>query len=218
MRERSQFVLWGSAGHAKVLADVIASHDGSVLALFDNDVSRPSCLPGVPIYHGEAGLEQWLGSRPPGEIFAAVAIGGARGEDRRRIALHLLERGFSLPVLLHPTAAVSPSAKIGRGSQVLARAVLAADALLGEACIVNNSASVDHECAIGHGVHVAPGATLCGCVEVGDHAMIGAGAVVLPRIAIGRHAVVGAGAVVTKNVPEFHIVAGNPARTIRRIH
>lgn len=40
---------------------------------------------------------------------------------------------------------------------------------------------------------------------------------ILPGIKIGKGAVVGAGSVVTKDVPAFHVVAGNPARVLRKI-
>jgi acetyltransferase-like isoleucine patch superfamily enzyme len=46
---------------------------------------------------------------------------------------------------------------------------------------------------------------------------IGAGAIILPGVTIGKNAVVGAGSVVTRDVPEFTVVAGNPARKLRRI-
>jgi acetyltransferase-like isoleucine patch superfamily enzyme len=49
-------------------------------------------------------------------------------------------------------------------------------------------------------------------VRVGSDAWIGAGAIVLPGVTIGDHAIVGAGAVVTRDVEEWEIVAGNPAR------
>ena len=55
-----------------------------------------------------------------------------------------------------------------------------------------------------------------GYVIVADGAFIGVNAVILPNVRIGRHAVVGAGAVVTQDVPDFSVVAGNPARIIRR--
>ncbi|MBI4684857.1 MAG: N-acetyltransferase [Nitrospirae bacterium] len=48
-------------------------------------------------------------------------------------------------------------------------------------------------------------------------ASIGSGATILSNITIGEHAIVGAGSVVTKDVPPDTIVAGNPARVIRKI-
>lgn len=51
-------------------------------------------------------------------------------------------------------------------------------------------------------------------VRIGSDAWIGAGAIVLPGVTIGDHAIVGAGSVVTRDVEEWEIVAGNPARHI----
>lgn len=54
-------------------------------------------------------------------------------------------------------------------------------------------------------------------IHVGEDCWIGGGAIVLPGVTIGRGSTVGAGSVVTKDVPPFHVVAGNPARIIRKI-
>ena len=51
-------------------------------------------------------------------------------------------------------------------------------------------------------------------VEIGDYVFIGPRAIILPGVKIGRGAVVAAGAVVTKDVPEFAIVGGVPAKVI----
>lgn len=56
---------------------------------------------------------------------------------------------------------------------------------------------------------------LCKPVLLREHAWIGAGATILPGVCVGRHAIVGAGSVVTKDVPDFAVVAGNPAKIIR---
>jgi phosphonate metabolism protein (transferase hexapeptide repeat family) len=53
-------------------------------------------------------------------------------------------------------------------------------------------------------------------VTIGDDVWIGHGAIVLPGRSIGTGAAIGAGSVVTKDVPDYAIVAGNPARIIRR--
>lgn len=53
-------------------------------------------------------------------------------------------------------------------------------------------------------------------IKIGDFAWIAAGAIILPGVVIGKGSVVGAGSVVTKDVGDFEIVAGNPARVVGR--
>lgn len=48
-------------------------------------------------------------------------------------------------------------------------------------------------------------------------ASIGSGATILSNVVIGEHALVGAGSVVTRDVPDYAVVAGNPARILRRL-
>ena len=60
-----------------------------------------------------------------------------------------------------------------------------------------------------------PGASLPIIIE--DDVFIGARAIVLKGITIGKGSVVGAGAVVTKDVPDFSVVAGNPAKVVGRV-
>jgi len=54
-------------------------------------------------------------------------------------------------------------------------------------------------------------------VVLEDDIWVGANAVILPGVTIGKHAVVAAGAIVTKDVPPHSLVAGVPAKVIRRI-
>jgi acetyltransferase-like isoleucine patch superfamily enzyme len=57
----------------------------------------------------------------------------------------------------------------------------------------------------------------CRTILIKAYAWIGAGATVLPGVSIGRHAVVGAGAVVTKDVPDYGVAVGNPAKVIKTL-
>lgn len=218
MSSKERFILWGSAGHARVLAELIARQQGEVVALFDNKPDTPSCLQGVPVFYGETGYLEWLARDKEAALRCkgGLAIGGARGEERLAILGRLQSTGVQCPPLLHDQAVFSATASIGDGSQVLALALVAAGSRIGRACIINHGANVDHECSLGDGVHIAPGAKLCGLVNVGHFSMVGAGAVILPRIQIGNACIVGSGAVVTKDVPDGTVVAGNPARAISR--
>ncbi|MCK4819389.1 acyltransferase [bacterium] len=56
-----------------------------------------------------------------------------------------------------------------------------------------------------------------GSIEIEDDAWLGTGAIILPDVRIGTGAVVGAGSVVTKDVPDFTVVGGVPAKAIRKI-
>lgn len=211
-KHSSAFVMWGSSGHAKVLNEIIASKKYKILALFDNNKLGKSIIANVPLYHGIQGFKNWVLENQTKKILGAVAIGGNNGLDRHKIVKLFKKNGFETPSIIHPRAIVSPTSIIGSGSHILAGSNISADVVMGEACIINNQSNVDHECCLGNGVHIAPGAVLCGCVEVGDYSMIGAGAVVLPRIKIGKHCLVGAGSVVTKNIPDYSVAVGTPAK------
>ncbi len=52
-------------------------------------------------------------------------------------------------------------------------------------------------------------------IVIGDDVWIGTRVIILPGVSVGSHSIIAAGAVVTKDVPEYSIVGGNPARLIR---
>jgi len=214
MAKIQNFILWGSAGHAKTLAEIITSKGGKVLALFDNQ-KVTSALNGVPIYLGMSGFKSWLDSQEDLiDVAGLVSIGGSKGIDRLEIQGLFNGCGIATPTLINPTAVISDTAFLDSGTHVLALAIVGAGVRVGKACIINQGASIDHESILGDGVHLAPGATLCGCVRIANNVFVGAGAVILPRLSIGENAIIGAGAVVTKNIPAGTTVVGNPAKII----
>lgn len=53
-------------------------------------------------------------------------------------------------------------------------------------------------------------------ITISDDVWIGANCVVTAGVTIGKHAIVGAGSVVTKDIPEFCVAVGNPAKVIKK--
>jgi len=215
-----KFILWGAKGHALVLAEIVQQQGGEVVALFDRAPPAEHVFArGCETLCGLSAYQAWiLKQGDVGSISAIAAIGGARGQDRREFLEIFRNSGFKTPTLIHFSAVVSTSAHIGENSHILAGAVIAPMVEIGEACIVNTNASVDHECVLAAGVHIAPGTTLCGCVRVGENTLIGAGSVVLPRIKIGSNVVIGAGSVVTRDIPDSVVAFGNPAIIIKTLY
>ena len=97
----------------------------------------------------------------------------------------------------------------------MANSVINCSAVIGNAAIINTSASVDHDCILHDGVHICPGVNLAGNVEIGRLTWIGIGSSVIERIKIGEAVVVGAGSVVINDILDKKTVAGNPAKPIK---
>jgi acetyltransferase-like isoleucine patch superfamily enzyme len=64
-------------------------------------------------------------------------------------------------------------------------------------------------------VHIAPRVVLCGNVQIGTGTLVGAGATVIPGKKIGRWVTIGAGSVVTRDIPDYAVAVGHPARVIK---
>lgn len=126
---------------------------------------------------------------------------------RRRVFETLTDRAFSFPPIVHPSAVIADAARIGDGAQVMAGSVLQSRAVVCENAVVNSSASIDHDCHIGAHAFIAPGAVLCGGVQVGIGALVGAGAVILPGVSLGENCVISAGAVIRRNVKACQFAA-----------
>lgn len=120
--------------------------------------------------------------------------------------------------VIHISATISPSAKIMPGCYIGAGAVVNANAVIHRGAIVNTGAIVEHDCEVGEFSHIAPGATLCGTVMVGNRCLIGANAVVRQNIFICDNVTVGCGAVVVKDITEPGVYVGNPCRPLEAVN
>lgn len=210
-------VVWGGTGHAGVVREALDPQLWRISAIFDRR-PIPSPFSDVPLFVGTDGFFHWLQAQGDVDrIAGVVAIGGTDGRSRLQIADLFRSHELFLPSIIHRSSFVAATATYGEGCQVLALAAVCANAKLGRSVIVNTASSIDHDCVVGDGAHIAPGARLAGEVDVEECAFIGTGAIILPRLHIGKGAIIGAGAVVTRDVPANAIVVGNPARNIREI-
>ncbi|MGR4068161.1 acetyltransferase [Halomonas sp. LR3S48] len=208
MSNRRRLAILGASGHGKVVADIAIQAGWQDLVFFDD------------AWPEKTRHEHWdvVGTLPmllhDLANFEGVVVAIGHNAIREAKLDALLSQGARVVSLVHPRATVSPMARIGPGSVVMAGAIVNAFAELGMGTIVNTAATVDHDCRLGACVHVSPGANVAGDVEIGRTSWIGAGAVVRQGVAIGEGVMVGAGAAVVSDIDGHLVVAGVPARPL----
>lgn len=107
--------------------------------------------------------------------FSHVIIGIGNNTIREKLHSQVLAEGLNLATLIHPTAVISTSAKIGRGTVVFAGVVVGADAQVGENVIINCNSTIDHDGFVDHFAHIGVGVQLAGSSHIGRGAFIQAG-------------------------------------------
>lgn len=208
-------IIVGAGGHAVVVADALLAAGARVLGFTDTDPARHGLvLCGLPVL----GDDRALDGHTPATVQLANGIGGVgsrRSEPLRRdVQQRLAASGWTFVSVRHPSAIVSPFARIGAGAQLLAACVVQARADVGEGCIINTAAVVEHDVTLGPFVHVAPRALVCGSVTVAANCHLGAGAVVRESLRLGADTVVGAGAAVVRDFAGGGVLIGVPAHVL----
>ncbi len=144
---------------------------------------------------------------PPGGL-SVLAIGGPRHELWSRMEAH----GWEAATVVHPTAHVSPTARLGSGCIVGPGAVIGAETSIDAHTLLSRGALIGHHSHIGAFVSLMPGTNVGGHAAIGDRCILGMGAVVVNNINVAPDTTVAAGAVVVRDTRAYTRVQGVPAR------
>ncbi len=138
-----KLIILGAGGYGQTVADVAEQLSYEVSFLDDNsDKAMDTC----------ANFAQYIGD----DTCFYPAFGN--NESRMAWLEKLMEAGCNIPTIIHPTAYVSPRAKVLHGTVILPGAIVNTGCIIKSGCIVNCGAVVDHGCTLEEGVHVCLGA------------------------------------------------------------
>ncbi|MFK9089951.1 acetyltransferase [Bacillus salipaludis] len=197
----------GRGGHSKVVSDMIFSNgDHQIVGYLDDKYEHIRLIGNT--FCGPISSSKRLISH-----FKDIKFVNAIGDNKIRQGI---VRKLNLPdeyylTIIHKSAIISQSAKIGFGTVVMPNVVINANTNVGSHSIINTGSIIEHDSIIGNFSHVCPGATLTGAVQLGEGDFIGAGATIIPNIHIGEWTIVGAGSTVIHDIPSYCTVMGIPA-------
>ena len=186
-----QLLLIGCGGHARSLIELIESiPEWQIYGLVGLPEQVGARVLGYSVLCCDEGLSSLINQCP----YAVLAIGQLPDSALRvRLASQLKQFGYKFPVLISPHSVVSRHAHLGSGTIVGHGGIVNAGVVVGDHCIINSRALIEHDVKIGHHCHVSTGALVNGGVTLGSGSFIGSGAMIRDGLNLPAHTVIGAG-------------------------
>lgn len=140
-----------------------------------------------------------------------LGVGNMRA---RKMLYEKLDATYKAVNIIHPAATISKHAKIGVGNIFEAYTKVANGVNLGSHCIVNSFSAINHDQIIENNVLIAGNVSMAG-KKIGENTIIADGSSIGFKRNVGKNCIIGDGSVVTKDIPDFSIAYGNPAKVVR---
>jgi len=147
--------------------------------------------------------------------YVVIAIANTR--IKKRIAEGLEINQIPLATLIHPSVIISDHLKIGGGSIICAGTIFAINTVVGKHCILNLGCRIGHDTIIDDYCSCMPGTNLAGKVKLGKGCYCGLNVCVINGLKIGEWTTLGAGAAVVRDIGEYSLAVGVPAKVIKKL-
>ncbi|MAZ66490.1 MAG: transferase [Kangiellaceae bacterium] len=205
----------GSSGHAGAAIDVIEKEGRyCITGLIDRFREPNEVVHGYPILGSEDNLPELCNSLALYGVFVAI------GDNlvRSRVVEYIKNSCPSLPFItaVHPSSSLAKNVTVGDGTIVMSGVSVNAGCTIGESCILNTGASLDHDSTMKDFSSIAPGVVTGGNCVIGQASAICIGATLVHNVHIGDNSIIGAASLVLDSMGPYVIAYGSPAKVIRK--
>lgn len=208
----NNIIIFGSSGHAQVIATIIQRQKKyNILGFLDDFKPIGTRVLGYTVLGKIEDIVNFKCSICGGII--GIGDNWARSEIFNKI-INLIPH-FLFISAIDPSAIIASNVEIGIGTTIMPGVIVNNNSKIGNFCILNTKASLDHDGILEDFSSLAPGVTTGGGVKIGYCTAICLGANIIHGITIGSQSIVGSGALVVKNVHSNSVSYGIPAKHIR---
>jgi sugar O-acyltransferase (sialic acid O-acetyltransferase NeuD family) len=144
-----------------------------------------------------------------------VAVGSNFARERIYAEISGEIENKRFPFLVHPSAAIMPNGRIGKGTVVMANCLVGVETTIGDFCLLNSSASIDHTCKMSDYSSLGPSCVVGGDVEIGVRSALSIGSVIKNSVQVGHDSVIGAASYVYRSIGDNVVAYGTPASVVR---
>jgi sugar O-acyltransferase (sialic acid O-acetyltransferase NeuD family) len=213
-RNNYRSVIIGAGAYGEVYLSYLKEVQVNVIGFIDDDpVLEGKVICGCPVLGNRQQLKDLK------DQYGIEAVYCPLGNNALRVDFlkEAKALGLAAPSFIHPTVIIAPDVEISsEGVYILANTQIMPHVVIDDFVMVSTGSNIIHHTHLCEGAFVSNGVNLGANIWVKELAYIGMGATVMTGVKeVGYDALIGAGATVIRNVPDYAVVAGVPAKVIK---
>ncbi len=211
-------IILGGIGNGSVIANAIVDankrgdSEWSFAGFLNDRIDTQSNIEGYPVL---GNLEDSTEFEKKGYYFINTILRIDGQKERIQLFEKLNLTPDKLATFIHPLSYIAPNVELGHGTVVMPNVSISSGTSFGIGCLIMVGATIGHNNIIGNYCHFAAQSCLGANMVIADGVHIGLNATTKEGLKIGINSTLGMGAVLTKNIGEYEIWAGNPAKYLR---
>lgn len=212
-------LIFGGVGAASTIGIAIADankegYDEYIMSGYINDMENIQSIDGFPVVGGKKDIPRLLDE---GYYFINTVYKIDGQKDRLKLFESLNIPINRLATFVSPRAYVASNVDLSPGCVVMPNASISSGVKMGICCRVMSGALVGHDNNVGNHVFFAANSCIGSHLEINDFAYFGLNCTTGGKLNIGKYSVVGMGSVVTRDIDDYSIVMGSPAKHARYV-
>lgn len=213
-------IIIGGEGNGGVVASCIEDNRKRFnnteweVAGFLNDFEKGKTINGYPVLGGTDDIDKFA-RKDYYFVYAIHMIG--RNVKSEEVFLKMNIPVDRLATIIHATAFVAENAIIEPGVLVMSNCYVGPAAKIGMCSLMLANSLIGHNTTTGRLCHFSVGSITSSYVTIGNVSDVTLGAKVLEKRNIGNYAVAGANSLITKDIPDYEIHVGSPAKFMKKV-